>query len=142
MYNVAIVTSKFNEEITGKLYQGAIELLNKHADQIENHDDFWVPGAVELPLFAQRLAQTKKYNAILVLGAVIYGETDHYDYVCQQVSFGCQKVALDNNIPVIFGVLTCRTDEQALDRVGGKHGNKGYDCAQALVDTLKELEKI
>ena len=142
MHNIAIVTSKFNWTVTEKLHQGAIELFSKHSNKIQHHDSFWVPGAVELPLFANRLAKTNKYDAVLVLGAVILGETSHYDYVCQQVSFGCQRVALDNNIPVIFGVLTCQTSQLALDRVGGNKGNKGYDCAKALIDTLDELALI
>jgi len=141
MYKVAIVTSKFNAAVTEKLYQGALEYFAA-SDKIKHHDCFWVPGAVELPLFANRLAKTGKYDAVLVLGAVIYGETDHYDYVCQQVSYGCQRVALDNDLPVIFGVLTCQTAELAFARAGGSKGNKGYDCAMALVETLDALNAL
>jgi len=142
MYNIAIVTSKFNEAITERLYQGATDFFNTQEERINPIDSFWVPGAVELPFFAQRLAKAEKYHAILILGAVIHGETDHYDYVCQQVSYGCQRAALDNDIPIIFGVLTCQNKDLALARVGGAKGNKGYNCAGALMDTLNELEKI
>lgn len=142
MYNIAVITSRFNEEVTEKLFKGATQYFQEHKNLIKLCDNFWVPGAVELPLFAQRLALTQKYDAILILGAIILGETDHYTYVCQQVSFGCQEVALKHNIPVIFGVLTCQNETLALERVGGKSGDKGYECAKTLVDMLSELEKV
>jgi 6,7-dimethyl-8-ribityllumazine synthase len=137
-FNVAIVISRFNEAITHKLYEGAIQRLqelNFHTRQITTA---WVPGAIEIPITAQRLAQTSKFEAIICLGAVIKGETQHFDYVCQQVSHGCQQVALTQNIPVIFGVLTVNTEEQAYDRVGGKHGHLG----RSAVDTAFELVSV
>ncbi|MAZ39609.1 MAG: 6,7-dimethyl-8-ribityllumazine synthase [Legionellales bacterium] len=142
MYNIAIVTSQFNEPVTHKLTAGAKDFFNQVSEKINVSDYFKVPGAVELPLFCSRLAKTKKYDAILMLGAVIYGETDHYDYVCQQVSYGCQQVALKYDIPVIFGILTCQTAELAFARVGGEKGNKGFSCAKALIETLDELALI
>ena len=101
-----------------------------------------VPGAVEIPIAAQRLAQVGIYDAIVALGAVIRGETSHYDYVCEQVSQGCQHVALQNDIPVIFGVLTTENEAQAKDRIGGAHGNKGADAAMAAVETVSVLRQI
>ena len=98
-------------------------------------------GAIEIPLIVQHLAKTQKYEAIIALGAVVRGETTHYDYVCQQVSMGCQQVALDNHLPVIFGILTTENEQQALDRVGGQHGHKGYDAvnsAFAMIQLLRQ----
>lgn len=130
---IAIVVAEFNADITEKLLAGALSrLIEVGVD--ENHIHvIKVPGAVEIPLVAKLLAQQKKYHAIICLGAVIRGDTDHYDYVCQQVSNGCQRVMLDFDLPVLFGVLTTDNEEQALERVGGKHGHKGMDCADAAV---------
>lgn len=141
---VAIVTSHFNEDVTQGLYQGALAGFAPHSEHVQL-DSFWVPGAVELPLTAQRLALSGRFDAILCLGAVIRGETDHYDYVCQQVSFGCQKVALDYNIPVVFGVLTCQTDALALARASQDGNNKGSACAEAtlaFLDTLSQIDEL
>lgn len=141
-FPVAIITSRFNEEITEALYKGATERL-KELEFTEIHiDDFWVPGAVEIPLVAQRLVRTQKYQAIIALGAVIRGETTHYDYVCQQVSAGCQRVSLDNDIPIIFGVLTTDNAMQARERVGGRKGHKGREAADALIDVMSALQNI
>lgn len=139
-HNIAIITSTFNPHITTKLYEGAKRYFDEKKEL--KVDSFTVPGAVEIPLFAKRLGLTNKYQAILALGCVIRGDTDHYDYVCQQISYGCQKVSLDQNIPVIFGILTTHDDQAALERVGGKEGHKGYDCAKALFDLLEEYQKI
>ena len=138
---VAIVTSRFNETVTIGLYEGALAGFASYKEQLQL-DTFWVPGAVELPLTAQRLALSGRFDAILCLGAVIQGETDHYDYVCQQVSYGCQKVALDYNMPVIFGVLTCQTDELALARASADGNNKGTACAKATLSFLETLSQI
>lgn len=139
---VAIVVSRFNEEITRRLYDGAVARL-KELDFADEHvTAVWVPGAVEIPLTAQRLARTKHYEAIICLGAVIRGETSHYDYVCDQVSQGCQKVALENNIPVIFGVLTTEDETQALERTGGQHGHKGRDAVDTAVEMVSVLGQI
>jgi 6,7-dimethyl-8-ribityllumazine synthase len=136
-FNLAIVTSRFNEEITGLLYQHALQRLKQLDFSDEQITSIWVPGAVEIPLAAQRLAQTNRYAAILCYGAVIRGETDHYDYVCQQVSMGCQHVALEFNLPVLFGVLTTENEEQALARQ-----TKGSEVVDAAMDMLAVLQQI
>jgi 6,7-dimethyl-8-ribityllumazine synthase len=115
---VAIVTSKFNHEITDKLLETALFRLKERNVADKDICSIRVPGAVEIPLMAQQFAKQNKYDAILCLGAVIRGETSHYDYVCQQVSYGCQRVALDHHIPVIFGILTTEDEEQAIARIG------------------------
>ncbi len=115
--NIGIVTSRFNYEITSQLHAAAVKRLKEKNIPEENITSVFVPGAVEIPLAAQHLASQKKFDAIICLGAVIRGDTDHYDYVCQQVSYGIQRVALDHHIPVTFGVLTTETEEQAQSRV-------------------------
>lgn len=140
----AIVVSEFNEKITSALQEGAMLRLQELNIPSENVLLVKVPGAVEIPLAAQLIARQNQHQAIICLGAVIRGETSHYDYVCEQVSQGCQRVMLDHNIPVIFGVLTTENDEQAMERVGGKHGHKGkeaVDAAMAMVKLVKELTK-
>lgn len=134
---IAIIVSQFNQEVTSKLREGCLAELNRQGVSMTVRDVIEVPGAVELPLVAQRIAQTGRYNAVICLGAVIRGETDHYDFVCQQVSYGCQRVALDHNFPVIFGVLTTENTAQALDRVGGSHGHKGIDAAKAAIAMIQ-----
>lgn len=143
-YQVAIVVSRFNEEVTAKLYEGAVERLQELGFDEDQITVIWVPGAVELPFVAQRLAsrQPRQHDAIIALGAVIRGETDHYDYVCQQASSGCQQVALEFNIPVIFGVLTTENAAQAFDRVGGAHGHTGREAADAAWEMLSVLEQV
>lgn len=141
-FNIAVIVSRFNEEITQKLHDGAVARLSELGFTSQQVKIVSVPGAIEIPITAQRLAQTKKYKAIICLGAVILGETKHFDYVCQQVSYGCQQVALTHDIPVIFGVLTTNTEEQAYDRVGGEKGHVGrsaVDTAFELVKTLSEI---
>lgn len=141
-FNVAIVVSRFNEDITQRLCEGAITRLKELEFADERVTIVWVPGAVEIPLVAQQLARTNNHEVIICLGAVIRGETSHYDYVCEQVSNGCQKVGLENNIPVIFGVLTTDNEEQALDRVGGKHGHKGRDAVDAALEMVSVLRQL
>lgn len=141
-FNVAIVASKFNEEITTKLVEGALNRLNEYGFDKERITLCWVPGAVEIPLTAQRLARTEKYEVIICLGVVIQGETRHFDYVCEQVSQGCQQVSLSHDIPIIFGVLTTENFQQALDRAGGKYGNKGSESVDAALDLLSVLTQI
>lgn len=141
-FNVAIVISRFNQDVTQKLYEGAIQRLQELNFKPQQITVMWVPGAIEIPIAAQQLAKTGRFEAIITLGAVILGETKHFDYVCQQVSQGCQHVALSHNIPVIFGILTVDTEEQAMDRVGGAHGHKGrysVDAAYELVSALRQL---
>ncbi len=139
---IAIVVSEFNQEIIHPLLQGAQQHLIESGMDKEHITTVFVPGAVEIPLTAQLLAKNKRFDAIICLGAVIRGETSHYDYVCQQVSAGCQKVMLDFDIPVIFGILTTENEEQALDRIGGKHGHKGKEAAQAALAMIEVVKKI
>ena len=130
---LAIVVSAFNRTITDRLLQGAENRLQTLSFPVAHYDVFYVPGAVEIPLMAQWLAKTKKYEAIVALGAVIRGETSHYDYVCAQVSQGCQQVSLANNLPVIFGVLTTETTAQAWARADGSHCDKGAESIDAAL---------
>lgn len=139
---IAIVTSRFNEEITQKLYTGAISQLQELGLQANQITAIWVPGAVEIPISAQRLARTQKYAAIICLGAVIFGETKHFDYVCQLVSQGCQQVALNHNIPVIFGVLTTDNIAQAHERAGGSKGNMGCYAAKSAIELISVLQQV
>lgn len=141
-FNVALVVSRFNEEITQLLYQGALDRLKELEFANEHITVVWVPGAFEIPLAAQRLAQSDAYEVIICLGAVIRGETSHYDHICDQTSMGCQKVALKNDIPVIFGVLTTENEAQAMDRAGGNHGNKGREAVNAALDMVSVLRQI
>ena len=122
---IGIVISDFNETITSKLLEGCVKKLQAHAPNAQI-EIVHVPGAVEIPLVLQEMAE-QEFDALIALGAVVRGDTSHYDYVCEQVSRGCQQIMLEYSLPVIFGVLTTDNDEQALDRVGGKHGHKGAD---------------
>lgn len=142
MKQYAIVVSQFNAMITDALLQGA---LARFSDLGINQDSITVtkvPGAIEIPLAAQLLAKTKKYKAIVCLGAVIRGETSHYDYVCQQVSEGCVRVMLDFEVPVIFGVLTTDNEAQAKERVGGSEGHKGKEAVDAAIHMAKLVETL
>ena len=140
MSNIAVVVSEFNEAITSKLLEGALDEAKEK--KIENIEVFHVPGAVELPYAAKLLAEKGTHDAIVLLGCVIQGETDHYNYVCSQVSQGTQEVMLSYALPVIFGVLTTRTAEQAFDRVGGKKGHKGKYAMDAACRMIKLKEAI
>lgn len=141
-FNVAIITSRFNEPVTEKLTASAVKRLQ----ELEFSDDqitiVSVPGAVEIPLIAQQLAETHAYEAIIGLGCVIRGETSHYDYVCEQVSQGCQRVSLDHNIPVVFGILTTENGEQALARAGGEHSDKGIESVDTAVEMVSLMRKF
>lgn len=138
----AIVVSRFNEPVTKKLLEGAKARFKELDIKDEQIEIYQVPGAVEIPLIAKKLAHQKRFTSIICLGAVIRGETTHYDYVCQQVSYGCQRVALDYELPVIFGVLTTENEEQAFDRLGGAHGHKGRDAVDTAIETVECLESI
>jgi len=140
--SIAIIVSRFNAEVTESLLEDAVTRLQELEVANENITIVHVPGAIEIPLIAERLAQTKKYQAIIALGAVIRGETDHYDYVCEQVSDGCQRVMLDNQLPVVFGVLTTNNVDQALARTGGKKGRKGREAADVALEMISILEQI
>jgi 6,7-dimethyl-8-ribityllumazine synthase len=137
-----IVVSRFNEFITGKLLGGAIDGLERHGVKAEDIDTAWVPGAFEIPLVAQKLAASGKYNAVITLGAVIRGSTTHYDYVCNEVAKGVAKVQLDTGVPVVFGIVTTENIEQAIERAGTKSGNKGYDAAITAIEMTNLLAKI
>lgn len=141
-FPIAIVVSKFNEDITSRLLDGALDRLKQYNFDSKDITVVEVPGAVEIPLTVKCLAKQKAFNAIVALGAVIRGETSHYDYVCSQVSEGCQKIALEYDIPVIFGVLTTENIQQAFQRVGGNHGHKGKDAIDAAISMNYILHKI
>ncbi len=141
---VGIVAARFNEFITAKLLGGAMDGLLRHGVKEEDIHVAWVPGAFEIPLIASKMAKSKKYDAVICLGAVIRGSTSHYDYVCSEVSKGIAAVSLECGIPVMFGVLTTDNIEQAIERAGTKAGNKGYDCALGaieMVNVMREIEK-
>lgn len=140
---IAIVVSEFNAHITEKLLEGAVLRLTECGKSDADMVIINVPGAVEIPLTVKLLAASHRYQAIIALGAVIRGETTHYDYVCEQVSQGCQQVMMAYELPVIFGVLTTENDAQAYDRIGGKHGHKGIeaaDTAMRMIDVVKMLK--
>ena len=139
---IGIVAARFNEFIVSKLVSGAEDCLYRHDVAKEDGDVAWVPGAFEIPLVAQAMARTKKYDAIICLGCVIRGATSHYDYVCNEVSKGIAKVSLDENMPVMFGVVTTENIEQAIERAGTKAGNKGYDCAMGALEMVSLLKGI
>lgn len=141
---VGIVAARFNEFITSKLLSGAMDGLLRHEVREEDIHVAWVPGAFEIPVIAAKMARSGKYDAVICLGAVIRGSTSHYDYVCSEVSKGVAQVALNSDIPVMFGVLTTDTIEQAVERAGTKAGNKGSECAQGaieMVNLIRELER-
>lgn len=141
-YSIAIIVSRFNAEITDSLLQGALARLKELNVDTKQVPVIQVPGAVEIPLVAKKLAKSERYHAIICLGAVIRGETTHYDYVCDQVSQGCQRVALDYELPVVFGVLTTENKQQALARCGGDHGHKGVDAVDCALEMAELLEKL
>lgn len=132
--NFGIVISRFNNFISERLLTGAIDCLVRHNVSENSIDVVWVPGAFEIPSVAKKLIETKKYNAIICLGAVVRGETPHFDYVASEVSKGIASLSLEGKIPVIFGVLTVDNLEQAIERSGGKVGNKGFDAAMAAIE--------
>ena len=133
---VGIVVARFNEFITSKLLGGAIDGLKRENVKEEDIEVAWVPGAFEIPLIAKKMAESKKYDAVICLGAVIRGATSHYDYVCSEVSKGVAQVSMSSEIPVMFGVLTTDTIEQAVERAGTKAGNKGFECAQGAIEMV------
>lgn len=137
-----IVIGRFNEFIGGKLLSGAIDALARHGADEADIEAAWVPGAFEIPLAAQKMAASKKYDAVICLGAVIRGSTPHFDYVAAEASKGIAKVSLDTGVPVIFGVLTTDTIEQAIERAGTKAGNKGYDAAVTAIETANLLRQF
>ncbi|MCI9426182.1 MAG: 6,7-dimethyl-8-ribityllumazine synthase [Eubacterium sp.] len=139
---IGIVVARFNEFITDKLLGGAVDGLKRHEVSEDLIDVAWVPGAFEIPLAAKAMAESGKYDAVICLGAVIRGATSHYDYVCSEVSKGVAQVALQSGLPVMFGVLTTDTIEQAIERAGSKAGNKGFDCATGAIEMINLLRGI
>ena len=138
----ALVVGRFNDFITAKLLDGAMDALKRHGAEEEDIAIAWVPGAFEIPLAAKRLAASGDYDAVVALGAVIRGSTPHFDYVSAEVSKGVAQVGLDSGVPVIFGVLTTDTIEQAIERAGSKSGNKGASAALAAVEMVDLFKKI
>ncbi len=139
---VGIVASRFNEFIVSKLIGGALDGLIRHNVKEEDITLAWVPGAFELPLAAQKMAQSGKYDAVICLGTVIRGATSHYDLVCNEAAKGIAQVGLQTGVPIMFGVVTTETIEQAIERSGTKAGNKGYDCALAVIETVNLLKSL
>lgn len=141
---VGIVVARFNELITTKLLAGAQDALRRHGAEEKEVDIAWVPGAFEIPLIADQMASSGQYDAIIALGAVIRGSTPHFDYVCNEAAKGISATAMKHGIPVIFGVLTTDTIEQAIERAGTKAGNKGWEAAVGAIETAnlqRELKK-
>ena len=139
---VGIVAARFNEFITSKLLGGAMDGLLRHGVNEEDIKVAWVPGAFEIPLIAGKMAKSGKYDAVICLGAVIRGSTSHYDLVCYEVAKGIAQVSLASDVPVMFGVVTTDTIEQAIERAGTKAGNKGYDCALGAVEMVNLIQEI
>ncbi len=138
---IGIVAARFNEFIVSKLIEGARDALIRHDVKEENIDLAWVPGSFEIPLACKHLAESGRYDAIIALGAVIRGSTSHYDYVCAEVSKGVAQVSLNSGLPVMFGILTTDTIQQAIERAGTKAGNKGYDCAMGAIEMVNLIKK-
>jgi 6,7-dimethyl-8-ribityllumazine synthase len=138
----AIVVSRFNEFITNKLLSGAQDSLLRHGAKETDIEIIWVPGAFEIPLIAQKLASSQKYDAIICLGTIIRGATSHYDFVAAEVSKGIAKVSLDYHLPVVFGILTTENIEQAIERAGTKAGNKGFDAATSAIELANLMNNI
>lgn len=137
---IGIVVGRFNEFIVSKLLGGALDGLKRHGLEGDNIEIAWVPGAFEIPLIAKKMAKSNKYDAIICLGAVIKGSTPHFDYVCAEASKGIASVSLNTEIPVIFGILTTDSIEQAIERAGTKAGNKGYDAAVSAIEMVNLLK--
>jgi 6,7-dimethyl-8-ribityllumazine synthase len=139
---VAIVASRFNDTITNRLVEGATDALRRHGVDGDSVDLAWAPGAFELPLVASRLAATGNYDAVITLGAVIRGATGHYDFVAGQCAAGVQRASLDTGVPIVFGVLTTDTIEQAVERSGTKAGNKGFESAVTAIEMANLLATL
>ena len=139
---VGIVCARFNEFIVSKLLSGCEDALLRHGVQPDDISVAWVPGAFEIPLIASKMAKSGKFDAVIALGAVIRGSTSHYDYVCNEVSKGIANVSLNSDIPVMFGVLTTETIEQAIERAGSKAGNKGSECAQGAIEMVNLIRAL
>ena len=139
---VALVVSRFNEVVTSRLLAGARSALERHGVSDDDVAVAWVPGAFELPMAARRLAESRRYDAVVCLGAIIRGETPHFEYIAAETARGVGRVAQDTGVPTIFGVITPNTLEQALDRAGGKVGNKGYDAAISAIEMANLMRQL
>ena len=139
---IAVVVSRFNEVITSRLLAGARSALERHGVRDDDVDVAWVPGAFELPIAARRLAESRRYDAVVCLGAIIRGETPHFEYIAAEAARGIADIARDTGVPAIFGVLTPNTLEQALERAGGKAGNKGYDAAVSAIEMASLMRQL
>lgn len=139
---IGIVAGRFNEFIVSKLISGAQDVLLRHGVKDGDIDLVWVPGAFEIPVAAKHMAESKKYDAIIALGAVIRGATSHYDYVCSEASKGIAQVSLATGIPVLFGILTTDTIQQAVERAGTKAGNKGAECASDAIEMINLIKQL
>ena len=137
-----VVCARFNEFIVHKLLGGAFDAIKRHGGDEENIDVAWVPGSFEIPLIAKKMAESGKYDAVICLGAVIRGATGHYDMVANEVTKGIAQSSLSTGVPVIFGVLTTDTIEQAIERAGTKAGNKGFDCANSAIEMANLIKKL
>lgn len=139
---LAVVASRFNETVTRALVDGAMDALIRHGVAFDDIDVIWVPGAWELPIAVRRAANSERYDAIIALGAVIRGDTPHFDYVAGEASRALSEASRDSDVPLGFGLLTCDTMEQALERCGGSHGNKGWDAALAALEMTDLLDQL
>lgn len=139
---VGIVAARFNEIIVNKLLGGAVDGLVRHGVDEKNITAAWVPGAFEIPVAAKKMAESGSYDAVICVGAVIRGDTTHYDYVCSEVSKGIAQVSLNTGVPVMFGVITTENIEQAIARAGSKAGNKGYDCALGAIEMVNLISAM
>ena len=139
---IGVVISRFNEFITSKLLEGTKDALLRHGVNQDNIDVAWVPGAFEIPLVARNLAQSKRYDAVICLGAVIRGATPHFEYIAAEVTKGIAKVGLDTGLPISYGIITADTLEQAIERAGTKAGNKGFDAAVDTIEMVNLLRSI
>ncbi len=137
-----IVVSRFNEFISGKLLEGAIDCLKRHGVDDESVDVAWVPGSFEVPIVAKRMAASGKYDAVICLGAVVRGATPHFDYIAAEVSKGIATAAISTDVPIAYGIITCDTLEQAVERAGTKMGNKGFDAAATAIEMANLLDKL
>ncbi|MBQ8108503.1 MAG: 6,7-dimethyl-8-ribityllumazine synthase [Ruminococcus sp.] len=139
---IGIIFARFNEFITSKLLVGAVDTLKRHGIDDDSIDIAWVPGAFEIPLIAQKMAKSGKYDAVICLGAIIRGSTSHYDLVCNEAAKGIAQVSLQSSIPVMFGVITTENIEQAIERAGSKAGNKGSECAEGAIEMINLIKEI
>ncbi|GGJ93425.1 6,7-dimethyl-8-ribityllumazine synthase [Lentibacillus kapialis] len=139
---IGMVAARFNDFITSKLLEGAVDTLKRHGVKEENIDIAWVPGAFEIPVAAEKMAAKDEYDAVVTLGAVIRGSTPHFDYVCSEAAKGISQAGMQSGKPVIFGVLTTETIEQAIERAGTKSGNKGSEAAAAAIETANVIKEL